>query len=139
MILKMAKPFLLLFLLGACNNSTPDRTIETVETGWQPIIIDSTYKRKALVVGIADYDYTDDLKTTTNDAEDIADILRKLNFEVSEYTNPDQNDLRKAIDKFGNNLKENDIALFFYAGHGIQAMNAEIMKPALMLFRVATA
>lgn len=122
-------PFLLFFLFAACDNSPKKKDINVVEIDKQEIEIETTHKRKALVVGIADYDYADDLNNPENDAKDMADVLKQLGFDVSEYTNLDQDDLRKAIDEFGDNLGKNDIALFFYAGHGIQANGVNFLVP----------
>ncbi len=120
---------LLLIFLTTCSETPENKDINVVELGTVKPTIENTHKRKALVVGIADYEHADDLNNPENDAEDMADVLRELNFEVSEYINLNSRDFKKAIDDFGENLQTDDIALFFFAGHGIQANGINYLVP----------
>jgi uncharacterized membrane protein len=59
----------------------------------------------------------------------MADVLRKLGFIVIEYENLNQAQIKYVIDDFGLRLKGNDVGLFYYAGHGIQAKGYNYLIP----------
>src|SRR5262245_25335346 len=80
-------------------------------------------KRVALVVGHSSYPSVAPLSNPKNAAALIADTLRSAGFAL--IGNRPQLDLDKAafdkaIQSFGNALIGADVALFYYAGHGIQ-------------------
>src|SRR5882757_9395929 len=80
-------------------------------------------KRIALVVGNSSYQNVARLDNPKNDAGLIADTLGRLGFTL--VGGGAQVDLNKArfdsvIQRFGNQLVGADVALFYYAGHGIQ-------------------
>ena len=77
-------------------------------------------RRVALVVGNAHYAHANTLRNPINDASDIAELLKTLGFEVTVATDLDQRAFARQIDAFGRALEGADIALFFYAGHGLQ-------------------
>jgi uncharacterized protein (TIGR02145 family) len=85
-------------------------------------------KRIALVIGNGNY-IGSTLANPENDARAMAEILKKLGFDVDEYENLTQVDMKKAIDDFGLKLKDYDVGLFFYAGHGIQAQGYNYLIP----------
>jgi uncharacterized caspase-like protein len=76
-------------------------------------------KRLALVIGNGNYPYST-LANPENDARSIQKALNKLNFTVLEFENLNQKQMKLAIDEFGLKLKNYDVGLFYYAGHGIQ-------------------
>ena len=55
--------------------------------------------------------------------------MRSLDFEVSERINLSQREMKQAIDKFGESISENHIALFYYSGHGLQIDGKIILVP----------
>src|SRR5215471_12866524 len=77
-------------------------------------------RRVALVVGNAQYAHTPALPNPRNDAQDIADTLRKVGFEVTLGYDLDQTKFARIIDDFARALEGADVGLFFYAGHGLQ-------------------
>ncbi|HKD26899.1 MAG TPA: caspase family protein [Xanthobacteraceae bacterium] len=77
-------------------------------------------RRVALVVGNAQYAHTPALPNPRNDAQDIADTLKKVGFEVTLGYDLDQIKFARIIDDFARALEGADIGLFFYAGHGLQ-------------------
>ena len=85
-------------------------------------------KRIALVIGNGNY-ASSFLANPENDARAMSEALQKLGFTVNEYRNLDQVQMKKAIDDFGLHLKGNDIGLFYYAGHGIQAKGYNYLIP----------
>lgn len=85
-------------------------------------------KKIALVIGNARY-VENPLANPVNDANDIATMLRKLDFDVIEKTNLSQKEMNKVIGEFGNKLNKNSIALFYYAGHGLQVKGKNYLVP----------
>jgi len=77
-------------------------------------------KRVALVIGNSAYQNTGELRNPSNDAADMTAALRRLGFEVTDGRDLDKRAMERAIRQFGLSLEGADIALFFYAGHGIQ-------------------
>jgi uncharacterized caspase-like protein/formylglycine-generating enzyme required for sulfatase activity len=85
-------------------------------------------KRVALVIGNAAYKDAP-LKNPVNDAKDMAATLRRLGFDVIEKTNVSQKDINRAIAQFGEKLRADTVALFFYAGHGMQVRGKNYIIP----------
>jgi len=85
--------------------------------------------RLALVIGNADYKYAGDLANAINDARDIKETLENLGFNVIKYENCTQKIMKRAIDVFGKRLKNYDVGLFFYAGHGVQVRGFNYLIP----------
>jgi uncharacterized caspase-like protein len=86
-------------------------------------------KRVALVVGNSGYQHTAVLKNPRADAEDMSAALKRLNFEVVEGIDLDKRAMERIIRQFGLKLQAADIALFFYAGHGLQVSGQNHLLP----------
>ncbi|WP_425406141.1 caspase family protein [Hwanghaeella sp.] len=87
--------------------------------------------RLALVLGNGDYEFGR-LKNPANDAALIAQSLRDVGFEVFEYLEADQRDMKRAIVNFGRELGEageDAVGLVYYAGHGVQFGGENYMIP----------
>lgn len=74
----------------------------------------------ALIIGNAAYPAPGDLKNPTNDASDLSAKLRASGFDVTTVTDASAADMNKALKAFQAASKDGDIALFFFAGHGVQ-------------------
>jgi hypothetical protein len=88
-------------------------------------------ERLALVIGNASYT-EGPLRNPVNDSRLIADTLRKVGFEVLEYENMSQREMKRAIRTFGDKLdglSEDAVGLVYYSGHGIQADNTNYLIP----------
>ena len=77
-------------------------------------------RRVALVIGNAAYGSGAALRTTRNDAKDMAEALKKLGFETVLGVDLDQDHFASTMETFARALDGADIGLFFYAGHGLQ-------------------
>ncbi len=89
-----------------------------------------TEKRVALVIGNANYEDSNmKLTNPTNDATDVAAKLANLGFTVVRTLNQTKQGTEKAIQTFSNKAKGADVALFFYAGHGIQYQGDNYLVP----------
>lgn len=86
-------------------------------------------KRLALVIGNADYPGANKLGNPVNDATDMAAALKKLGFEVIQYTNLTNRGMREAINTFGDKLRDYQVGLFYYAGHGVQNQGRNYLVP----------
>jgi hypothetical protein len=65
-----------------------------------------------------------------NDAAAMAKTLRTLGFdEVVEKTDLTMRQMRVEIDRFSASLRAGDLALFYYAGHGVQANEQNYLIP----------
>ena len=84
--------------------------------------------RVALVIGNSDYQNSP-LKNPGNDAEAMARALSQVGFEVIKKTNLTQKEMKMAIDEFGRRLGPDCVALFFFAGHGMQVNGNNYLMP----------
>lgn len=92
----------------------------------QPAVAD---KRVALVLGNSNYLRAPKLTNPENDAEDLAGVLRGLNFEVIFKTDVDRRGLDLALEEFERRAQGADTAMFFFAGHGLQHRGRNYLVP----------
>ena len=85
--------------------------------------------RRALVIGNSAYARVPRLENPGNDAADIAAALERLGFEVTRRTDLDHTGMRLAIRDFAALAAEADLALVYYAGHGIEIDNTNYLIP----------
>lgn len=74
----------------------------------------------ALVIGNADYVDAGKLKNPVNDAMDISAQLEECGFTVATKLNCSYREMDQALKDFKKALKDSDVGLFFFAGHGMQ-------------------
>ncbi|WP_275575221.1 caspase family protein [Methylocucumis oryzae] len=82
----------------------------------------------ALIIGNDDYPESP-LKNPVNDATDMASTLGQLGFEVIKEVNLDKQHMDDAVRKFGDRLSSTDVALFYFAGHGMQLEGNNYLIP----------
>ncbi|MGE0884358.1 MAG: caspase family protein [Blastocatellales bacterium] len=88
-------------------------------------------KRVALVIGNGGYDKVP-LTNPPNDAKGIGQALQDLRFDdVNVLTDQNKRQMREALRTFGDKLKsgEDTVALFFFAGHGMQVNGSNYLIP----------
>jgi uncharacterized caspase-like protein len=88
----------------------------------------SANRRIALIIGNGNY-MNSVLANPENDAREIRNALLQCGFEVMEYENLTQAQMKRAIDEFGIRLRNYDVGLFFYAGHGMQSKGYNFLIP----------
>ena len=88
----------------------------------------SADKRIALVIGNADYKNAA-LNNPVNDATDMAKALKNTGFNVDVRINSNRKQMREAIRSFGDKLRQADVGLFYFAGHGIQIKGRNYLVP----------
>jgi Caspase domain len=86
-------------------------------------------KRVALVFGNSAYQHAAELKNPRNDADDVAAVLRRLGFEVIAGLDVDDRQMTQKVRDFARALDGADVALFYYAGHGLQAKGQNYLLP----------
>ena len=87
-------------------------------------------ERVALVVGNAAYEQEiAALKNPVNDAAAVAAALRRLGFEVIEGRDLNEEDFYDSIIAFDDASRSAKVALFFYAGHGLQVDGRNYLAP----------
>lgn len=75
---------------------------------------------RALVIGNADYVDAGRLKNPVHDATDISAKLQECGFMVSTELNCTHKKMDQSLNAFKKVLKDSDVGLFFFAGHGMQ-------------------
>ena len=77
-------------------------------------------KKIAIVIGQSEYRNAKVLKNAANDATDIAAALELIDFKVYKYIDVDKKRMSLNIDDWCEKIKNYDIVLFYYAGHGAE-------------------
>jgi uncharacterized caspase-like protein len=117
-IRSLALAFLLLLLPAAVaaadNEAAPTSTAE---------------RRIALVLGNSAYRNVPQLGNPVNDAKAIQAELEKLGFEVVSGFDLTKLETQETIARFAKTVRGADIALFFYAGHGMQVSGSNYLLP----------
>ena len=86
-------------------------------------------KRVAFVVGNGDYKNVATLPNPPIDAKAMATTLRNVGFEVVEGTNLTRQKMTDRLLEFGKKAQGADVAVFFYAGHGIAVDGTNYLLP----------
>lgn len=84
--------------------------------------------RVALVIGNADYK-SSPLSNPVNDARDMERVLKQLGFEVIMLANSDLQQMENGLRTFHEKLKQGNVGLFYYAGHGVQSDGNNYLIP----------
>lgn len=85
-------------------------------------------KRLALLIGNSAYK-NGPLKNPVNDVTAMDSALTKVGFDVMVLKNADRNAIGRAIDSFGSKLKNYDVGLFYFSGHGLQVNGINYLCP----------
>jgi uncharacterized caspase-like protein len=86
-------------------------------------------RRVAFVVGNGAYKNVQALPNPPIDAKSMAGVLRNAGFEVVEGTNLPRDKMTERLLEFGQKAQGADVALFFYAGHGIAIDGINYLLP----------
>jgi hypothetical protein len=89
-----------------------------------------TSPRCALVIGNAKYEpAVGPLRNAVSDAKAVAKSLRGLGFFVIEEHNVTRDELLESVAEFRGKLRGAEVALFYYAGHGISVAGSNYLIP----------
>jgi len=86
-------------------------------------------KRVAFVVGNGAYKNVAALPNPAVDAKSMAKLLRNVGFDVVEGSNLTRDKMTEKLLDFGKKAEGADVALFFYAGHGIAVNGTNYLLP----------
>jgi uncharacterized caspase-like protein len=86
-------------------------------------------KRVAFVVGNGAYKNVPQLPNPPMDAKTMAQTLRNVGFEVVEGTNLSRDKMTEKLLDFGHKAEGADVAVFYYAGHGIAVNGTNYLLP----------
>src|ERR1700716_1270057 len=86
-------------------------------------------KRVAFVVGNGAYKNVAPLPNPAVDAKSMAKLLRNVGFDVVEGANLTRDKMTEKLLDFGKKAQGADVALFFYAGHGIAINGTNYLLP----------
>lgn len=85
--------------------------------------------RVALVLGLGAYQTIEPLDNTLNDARGIAETLESIGFDVTLSLDATGNQLRQLMDDFAFRSETADLALIYFAGHGVEVQGENFLIP----------
>ena len=123
-------------LIAGKNFNKPKHVAVISPLSSRPKIIQQlTAKRTALVIDNSNYAFSP-LKNPVNDAKSIAESMTILGFDVELLLDANQQKMEQAIDRFGRKLlNDKHVALFYYAGHGIQINGENYLIPLAAIIK----
>jgi carboxyl-terminal processing protease len=87
-------------------------------------------KRVALVIGNSAYRHVGPLANPANDAPAMAALFKSAGFDVVEQRSDlGIADMRRAVSNFADSAQDSDVAVIFYAGHGIEVDGVNYLIP----------
>jgi uncharacterized caspase-like protein len=102
-------------------------TVLLTSLAGQPALAD---KRVALVIGNSSYRNVAKLSNPANDAAAVAAMFKSAGFDtVDSKLNLTISELRKTLREFGGKSRDADVAVVYYAGHGIELDGANYLIP----------
>jgi len=85
--------------------------------------------RVALILGNGAYVHTSPLRNPVNDAEKLSEAFQKMGFTVLRGIDQTKSGMDEQIGLFSRKLQGAGLAVFFYAGHGIQINSRNYLVP----------
>lgn len=87
-------------------------------------------KRVALVVGNSAYQHVRPLANPANDAEAMSAMFKSAGFDVVEFRRDlTTADMRRALRDFSDEVRDADVAVVYYAGHGVEIEGTNYLVP----------
>jgi len=86
-------------------------------------------RKVALVIGNSQYTHAEYLPIPANDANAMARQLRRLGFDTIKGIDVSKGEMKALLNRFSRKLTADSIALFYYAGHGIQSNDKNYLIP----------
>jgi len=129
--------FVATLLISGCQNplvKNPEKTQSSQQAPLGSYIAQSqdySVAQTALVIGNSEYQYQP-LPNPINDANDMANSLKKLGFNVTLKMNLDRQGMDEAIREFErrlSNTPEDDVGIFYFSGHGAQVNGQNFLIP----------
>ncbi len=86
-------------------------------------------RRVALVIGVSNYATLTKLDNPVPDAKAVASVLKAHGFEVYEYYDLTRADMLDALEAFKRAADQSEVALVYYAGHGLEVDGKNVLAP----------
>ena len=86
-------------------------------------------RRVALVMGAERYETLRPLDNAVDDAVAMRDVLEGLGFEVFLETDRDLRRMRRALEDFAKDARGADVAIIYFAGHGVETGGHNLLLP----------
>lgn len=87
-------------------------------------------RRVALVMGNSAYQNVGRLTNPTSDSEAVSNVFKEAGFDVVELKQDlNVNGMRRALRDFSDRARDADIAVFYYAGHGVEINGNNYLIP----------
>jgi hypothetical protein len=122
-ILKEGENSVFIIASNFAGSTNSDRRIIKYETA------SLAEKRIALIIGNANYGSSNSLKNPVNDANLIEGTLKSMGFDIIKRTNATKDQMMESLREFSKKLPDYNVALFYYAGHGIQVDGQNYLIP----------
>jgi uncharacterized caspase-like protein len=91
----------------------------------------SAEKRVALVIGMSQYQQVPRLTNPARDAAAMTELFKKAGFDVIDSQRDlGISDMRRVIREFSEKVRDADIAVVYYAGHGMEVDGTNYLVPA---------
>jgi Caspase domain len=107
----------------------PHRLLAAIIAYLLLVLTAAAEKRVALVVGNSAYVHANALPNPVNDGGDMAKALAEVGFEVILGLDLSKSGFDGKVRDFARALENADVALFFYAGHGLQVSGKNYLLP----------
>ena len=116
---------------SGCGSSAPqeDGRAEVFRDGGAASGRVASGRRVALVVGNNAYSAQSVLINAVNDAEAVAEALGHVGFDVEFENDVNRAEFTAALADFAGSLEPDDVALFYFAGHGVQVDGVNYLMP----------
>ncbi len=112
----------------ATRSTTGEKEIIKTTSSVEGVNEITTDKKVALVIGNSKYAAAP-LTNPENDAKAMAQALRESGFEVMQYGNLTKREFEESVRAFGSKINRGGVALFFFAGHGMQVKGVNYLLP----------
>ena len=95
-----------------------------------PLVGHAAGGKVALVIGIGEYEHAPRLANPANDADLVARSLEAIGFEVTVKLDLDRTGFDGALSTFAERSRDANIAIIYYAGHGMQVSGKVYLVPS---------
>jgi hypothetical protein len=123
---------------GAARDRQSPRSEESPSAPPAPVQAKASVRRVALVIGNSAYAHVRPLPNPNNDARSMAKSLRDIGFVVTEGTDLDRTTMQATIRDFLRDAARSQVAVVYYAGHGVQIDGRNYLVPIDIQFQAGS-
>ena len=90
----------------------------------------TNHRKLALIIGNENYHRPEnELSHSTETIQELSDLLTKIGFRVTTSSNLEKYDMTTKIISFSKTIKDGDLVLFYFSGHGYQVNGVNYLIP----------